>query len=110
MNNDLISRNALLEVICRLYPKHPAYLSPTVDAQLFGFCNGISNALLEVDHAPAVDTEPVRRGEWAHLGGDEWCCTVCGEVIHTEGSWEKPTCKYCHECGAKMDGDVNAAD
>lgn len=54
--------------------------------------------------APAVDAEPVRHGRWEHLGGDEWCCTVCGEVIHTEGSWEKPTRKYCHECGAKMGG------
>lgn len=53
---------------------------------------------------PTVDAELVRHGRWRHLGGDEWCCTVCGEVIYTEGSWEKPTHKYCHECGAKMDG------
>lgn len=55
-----------------------------------GYMDGLKNA--------------VRHGEWSHLGGDEWCCTVCGEVIHTEGSWEKPTKKYCNECGAKMDG------
>lgn len=55
-----------------------------------GYTDGLKNA--------------VRHGEWAHLGGDEWYCTVCGEVIHTEGSWEKPTKKYCNECGAKMDG------
>lgn len=53
--------------------------------------------------APTIDAEPVRYGKWQHLGGDEWCCTVCGEVIYTEGSWEKPTHKYCHECGAKME-------
>lgn len=41
--------------------------------------------------------------KWAHLGGDEWCCSSCGNVIHTEGSWEKPGKKYCEECGAKMD-------
>lgn len=54
---------------------------------------------------PTIDAEPVRHGRWRHLGGDEWCCTICGEVIYTEGSWEKPTHKYCHECGAKMDGE-----
>lgn len=27
-----------------------------------------------------------------------------GILIHTEGSWEKPTSKYCRECGAKMGG------
>ena len=41
--------------------------------------------------------------KWVHLGGDEWCCSSCGNVIYTEGSWEKPEKKYCEECGAKMD-------
>ena len=40
------------------------------------------------------------------LAGDEWCCPVCGFVITTEGSWDKPTKKYCEDCGAKMDGDA----
>ena len=30
---------------------------------------------------------------------------VCGFVITTEGSWDKPTKKYCEDCGAKMDGE-----
>ena len=50
-----------------------------------------------------ADVAPVVYGRWAHLGGDEWCCTVCGFVITTEGSWDKPTKKYCEDCGAKMD-------
>nr|DAU78487.1 MAG TPA: DNA-directed RNA polymerase [Caudoviricetes sp.]DAV11937.1 MAG TPA: DNA-directed RNA polymerase [Caudoviricetes sp.] len=54
--------------------------------------------------APAADVAPVVHGRWAHLGGDEWCCPVCGFVITTEGSWDKPTQKYCEDCGAKMDG------
>ena len=51
---------------------------------------------------PAADVRPVVRGQWAHLGGDEWCCTACGFVIHTEGSWEKPEKKFCEDCGADM--------
>lgn len=47
----------------------------------------------------------VVHGRWGHLGGDEWCCSACGFVITTEGSWEKPTKKYCEDCGAKMDGE-----
>lgn len=43
-------------------------------------------------------------GHWVHLGWDEWCCSSCGFVITTEGSWDKPTKKYCEDCGAKMDG------
>lgn len=46
--------------------------------------------------------QEVKRAHWAHLGGDEWCCTNCGEVICTEGSWDKPTLKCCSNCGAAM--------
>lgn len=52
-----------------------------------------------------IEVSPVRHGRWAHLGGDEWCCSVCGFVITTEGSWDKPAKKYCEDCGAKMDGE-----
>ncbi len=52
---------------------------------------------------PTIEAEPVRHGRWAYIGGDEWCCTNCGEVISTEGRWERPSYNYCHECGAKMD-------
>lgn len=57
-----------------------------------------------IEALPAADVAPVVHTRWAHLGGDEWCCPVCGFVITTEGSWDKPTKKYCEDCGAKMDG------
>lgn len=57
-----------------------------------------------LEKLPAADVAPVMRGRWAHLGGDEWCCSACGFVITTEGSWDKPTKKYCEDCGAEMDG------
>lgn len=52
--------------------------------------------MLEED---AADVAPVVHGRWAHLGGDEWCCSACGFVITT---------KYCEDCGARMDGDDDA--
>ena len=70
----------------------------------------------EIAEIPAADVAPVVHGRWAHLGGDEWCCSACGFVITTEGSWDKPTKKYCEDCGAKMDiedggdSDVRIAD
>ena len=57
-----------------------------------------------IEALPAADAAPVVYGRWAHLGGDEWCCSACGFVITTEGSWDKPAKKYCEDCGAKMDG------
>lgn len=56
-----------------------------------------------LDYFPAADVVEVRRGRWEHSWGDEWFCTVCGHIITTEGSWERPWQKYCEECGAKMD-------
>lgn len=60
-----------------------------------------------VRRTPAADVAPVVRGRWAHLGGDEWCCSACGFIITTEGSWDKPTKKHCEDCGARMGGDSN---
>lgn len=60
----------------------------------------------DIEEFPAADVAPVVHTRWAHLGGDEWCCPVCGFIITTEGSWDKPTKKYCEDCGAKMDAGV----
>lgn len=71
----------------------------------------VDDMLDEVDCFQPADVAPVVYGRWVHLGGDEWCCSACGFVITTEGSWDKPTKKYCEDCGAKMDikdgGDNN---
>lgn len=45
------------------------------------------------------------KGEWQHIGGDEWVCSECGHVITTEGSWENPLSTgayHCENCGADM--------
>lgn len=70
------------------------------------FIFGIESVLEYVENLPAADVVPVVHGRWAHLGGDEWCCSACGFVITTEGSWDKPTKKHCEDCGARMDGDA----
>lgn len=49
-----------------------------------------------------------KRARWVHLGGDEWFCSGCCEVIFTEGSWEHPLDagkKYCETCGAQMEAE-----
>lgn len=63
-----------------------------------------SSLIDSISKLPAADVAPVVHTRWAHLGGDEWCCPVCGFALTTEGSWDKPTKKYCEDCGAKMDG------
>lgn len=63
-----------------------------------------------INSIPSEKVKPIVYGNWSHLGGDEWCCTACGNVIHTEGSWEKPTKKFCDECGADMREEQNETD
>ena len=73
-------------------------------------CRYMQKKVLRIFHeSKAIEAKPVKHGRWEHLGGDEWYCTNCGEVISTEGSWDKPTYKHCHECGAKMDGGAENA-
>lgn len=69
---------------------------------IVGECGGLDRVreLAEADK----DGRLVVHGQWAHLGGDEWCCSACGFVITTDGSWDNPIKKYCEDCGAKMDG------
>lgn len=69
-------------------------------------CEGLYEAIELINEIPSEDVVLEMRGRWVHLGGDEWCCSVCGFVITTEGSWDKPTKKYCEDCGAKMEQEV----
>lgn len=101
MDGDLISRKAMLEAI-DVRERIVRKLVPDIqDDELKPTLKSIRKF---VHNRPAVDAEPVRHGMWRHLGGDEWCCTICGEVIHTEDRWERPNDKYCRECGTRMDG------
>lgn len=82
--------------------------SAAIEAAKHAWAKGLEPSQY-IEALPAADVAPVVPGRWEHLGGDEWCCSACGFVITTEGSWDKPTKKYCEDCGAKMDGGENRA-
>ena len=74
------------------------------DYELCASCTLELRKWFNMESAPvAVESPAVHgvRGRWVHLGGDEGCCSACGFVITTEGSWDKPTKKYCEDCGAE---------
>ena len=56
-----------------------------------------------IDGAPTIDAEPVRHGRWIEIGADKrgrggiQKCTACNGTYPYK-------CKYCPNCGAKMDG------
>lgn len=90
---ELFSKNLMMQV----------YLADDEDFTK-AFVKGMELVKKAEEETPTADVQEVKHGHWARLGWDERCCTCCGFVTTTEGSWDKPTEKYCPECGAKMDG------
>ena len=78
--------------------------SAAIEAAKHAWAKGLEPSQY-IEALPVADVAQVVYGRWEHLGGDEWCCSACGFVLTTEGSWDKPTKKYCEDCGAKMDGE-----
>ena len=76
---------------------------------------GVSHAVIAnriLDEQPTVDAVEVVHGHWISKGY-KIECSACGHrvfigtrdpVLHTV---ENNIRKYCHNCGAKMDGDGN---
>lgn len=111
--DDYISRQATIrdiEVLLERDAKNACLYSSVCDpefSRLMARYNGIKAVRTLIEKRPSANVREAVKAKWAHLGGDEWCCTACGNVIHTEGSWEKPTKKFCDECGADMRGKQN---
>lgn len=53
-----------------------------------------------LDDCPTVEAVEVVHGRWEKHGKHDWRCSVCkvGVPYSYTGN------KYCHNCGAKMDG------
>lgn len=94
---EYIEREAAIDAIMKVYVRTAGYKTR----------ERVWETREVIQKLPAADVAPVVRGRWAHLGGDEWCCSACGFVITTEGSWDKPTKKHCEDCGARMDGGAD---
>lgn len=88
MNNDLISRKALIEAYDKAHKGTP----------------GGARKLME--EAPGVDAVEVVHGEWVkskHPLGF-YMCSVCQSNDKECQRFYSNTCNYCPHCGAKMDG------
>lgn len=101
MENDAISRSALIEQI-RLMANRSS-LGETRPPEISGI-----EVVGLIINSPALDVAPVVHASLRETGYDEaYCnwgdCTKCG-CSNIFGS------KYCYNCGARMDGEKNAAD
>lgn len=104
MDNDLISRKALLEIL-RPLNDEPEDMMSDEYFEWDNMCSGdMLNKVLEtVEAFPAIDAEPVRHGKWLYVGcgkPDAWDCSECGVMVAKQHF-------YCPRCGAKMEGRTN---
>ncbi len=63
-------------------------------------CGDYAAAFAEIRKLPAADVVPVVHGRKIEDGdiGCFWLCSLCGECLPYGAN-------YCHNCGAKMDGE-----
>lgn len=111
--NEYIERNAaiaeLIEDRDNDYGIYSSYVDKIIRDEKYDFAIELLYAL------PIADVAHVEHGAWVlgHVepgyctpgGNRPWICSECGEVI----SWrlDQPMYNYCHNCGAKMDGERN---
>lgn len=109
MNNDLISKSRATEILKSLaYDKDMSDEEATVLCMAWG----------AISRLKPEDAEIVRHGYWVYdpnaqdwgIGG--FCCSECHVLNNNLGASDKihPSwfagSKYCPQCGAIMDGDV----
>ena len=93
MDNDLISRSGAVEIL-----RAKAHTAVCTDWLVLYL-----DAARIIEKLPAVDAEPVRRGEWTEpYKNDIWGYYVCS--ICKCASVSKS--RYCPDCGARMEGEV----
>lgn len=77
-----------------------------------GDARGWAEYLLE--NTSAVDVAPVRHGHWIEYGENKdgthnMRCSKCGAGLKSKGHansyYTKHKYRYCHNCGARMDGE-----
>lgn len=116
--NDLISRSALLEALDKLYMAALRKTGSSVET-----IYELDHLAMLVKDAPAVDAEAVRHGVWLTdlynmktyetytVPFESWkhsdaYCSVCKQSALCNGHEEDVDSRYCPNCGAKMDAEV----
>ena len=109
----LIDADALEKAIYKWMPK---YEGTWMDGWISPIENLMILLMMTIQEQPTVDAEPVRHGAWlscdkegyiltetALRDGRRWYgykCSECNNIYHGNAFT-----KYCHNCGAKMDGE-----
>lgn len=88
---EYIEREAIIKLSKEIKDNFAPLHQKVIDAFIYNIDKNI----------PTADVEPVRHGKWILAPYAEKCGNAyCSECNHFDWS----DCKYCSECGAKMDG------
>ena len=90
-NIEYISKHDAVETVDRIFDNVPMELTTE-----------ILRLRRELRGLPSADVVQVRHARWENYSPVTIKCSRCGHVIH---DWRYSECKYCPNCGAKMDGE-----
>ena len=101
MNNDLISRAALIQLL-------EAKMNSQGRDYAFGdglHC-GLEAALGLVENAPTIEPQVVH-GRWLKVGADKYCsrCSAWKPIIKHHVTNKPIELDFCPSCGARMDAE-----
>lgn len=105
MQNDLISRSALLKEFEKRQEQQTnkycdCFLNDAQELSTEWWC--VEDVVIA---APTIDAVPVVHGRWVQEDEDAWRCTCCGAFwTFIDGGPEENDARFCPVCGAKMDG------
>ena len=57
----------------------------------------------EIMRFPRADVQPVKRGHWINVTGDDYECSECKAAVWSRNANPIENYHYCWRCGAKMD-------
>lgn len=76
-----------------------------------GACQ-VADAIDIIEESPTIEAVPVRHGRWIVKDNPNWRaysiheCSLCGYYVHDTKLAKRDTMRYCQNCGAKMDEEV----
>lgn len=100
MNNDLISRTALLKEI-KLQKSYAGEMRQ--QSYRTGFIVSLSMLEGKIAEIPVVDAEPVRYGQWLDTPIGLIKCSECGYAFNLV----EMVTHYCPNCGTRMGAEEN---
>jgi len=92
-NIEYISKQDAIDALDRIFDNVPMELTTE-----------ILRLRRELRGLPSANVVQVVHAKWENYSPITIKCSRCGHVIH---DWRFSECKYCPNCGAKMDGERN---